>query len=394
MSARSPELPGPAVDLENLRDIAHNAYFGGRLAEAADAQSTVLVRAQATGTSDPSDFLFAGLIHHAAGNLTDSVRVVRDGVNLYPGDAALYENLGVLLLSACDVPGSIEACKFALDLGSDSPNVHDCLCDAYQRIGRLDLAVGAGRQALLAKDRRFGHSPPLAAMPAEPPPFNPGNPEQNVIAYTLWGNQPRYRVPLLENARIRPHLFPEWTIRVYHDPTIDRAYLSQLAALGVHLEPRELPPDVPEHRALLWRFEVIADPSVTRFLIRDADALLTVKERVAVDAWLQSSCHFHAMRDWFTHTDLLLAGMWGGVGGILPSPAVLLRAYTFWRMETNHVDQDLLAETVWPTVRLNVLIHDSIFQPCLGSVPFPPFGALPAGHHIGQNAFLHFSNSG
>jgi hypothetical protein len=41
-----------------------------------------------------------------------------------------------------------------------------------------------------------------------------------------------------------------------------------------------------------------------------------------------------------------------------------------------------------------MLIHDSIFQPCLGSVPFPPFGALPAGHHIGQNAFLHFSKSG
>jgi hypothetical protein len=49
---------------------------------------------------------------------------------------------------------------------------------------------------------------------------------------------------------------------------------------------------------------------------------------------------------------------------------------------------------VWPSIRHNVLIHDSIFQPCLGSVAFPPFGALPAGHHIGQNAFLHFSKSG
>jgi hypothetical protein len=100
------------------------------------------------------------------------------------------------------------------------------------------------------------------------------------------------------------------------------------------------------------------------------------------------------MRDWFTHTDLLLAGMWGGVGGILPAPAVLLGAYTSWRVENDHVDQDILSETVWPVIRRNVLIHDSIFQPCLGSVPFPPFGALPAGHHIGQNAFLDFSKSG
>ena len=122
--------------------------------------------------------------------------------------------------------------------------------------------------------------------------------------------------------------------------------------------------------------------------------MLTVKERVAVDAWLRSDFHFHAMRDWYTHTDLLLAGMWGGVGGILPSPAALLRGYSFWRMENNHIDQDLLTETIWPAVRRNVLIHDSIFQPCLGSVPFPPFGNLPDGHHIGQNAFLHFSKAG
>jgi hypothetical protein len=45
---------------------------------------------------------------------------------------------------------------------------------------------------------------------------------------------------------------------------------------------------------------------------------------------------------------------------------------------------------VWLTVRDSVLIHGSILQPCLASVAFPPFGDLPAGRHIGQNAFRHF----
>jgi hypothetical protein len=152
----------------------------------------------------------------------------------------------------------------------------------------------------------------------------------------------------------------------------------------------QLPAGQPPHRRLLWRFEVAADPTVRRFLCRDADSLLTVKERVAIDAWLASAYHFHAMRDWYTHTDLLLAGMWGGVGGILPPVATLLSAYQAWRVEHDHVDQDLLSETVWPILRGHVLIHDSVFAPCLGSVPFPPYGALPAGMHIGQNAFLHF----
>lgn len=384
-----------ASDLGRLRQVARDAYAEGRTADASDAQAAVFAVAATDGWEQVDDFLFAGLAHHAGGRAQDGIAIVRAGVGRFPGNASLYENLAVLLLVEGDLAGSIDASLRALALGSASPNVQDCLCEAYWRAGRTNLAVVAGRSALEAKDRRFGGSAPTVAMPAGPPPvFCPERPEQNVISYTLWGDQPRYLVPLLENARIKPHLFPEWSIRVHHDVLVDASYLDQLAVAGVQLCPMELPPGVPAHRQLLWRFEAIADPSVARFLIRDADALLTVKERVAVDAWLASDFHFHAMRDWFSHTDLLMAGMWGGVGGILPSPATLLRAYTHWRMEHRHIDQDLLSETVWPAIRHDVLVHDSVFQPCLGSVAFPPFGALPAGHHIGQNAFDHFSKVG
>lgn len=373
------------IALDDLRAFAREAFGQCRLTDAAEAASAIL----AMGGAD--DFLFAGLIHDTAGRIADGLRVLRDGLSLYPDNASLHENLAVLLLRGGDTGLAIEAFQTAAALGSDSPNVHDGLCDAYQRIGRLDLAVEAGRRALRAKDRRFGGSVPLVAMPhGRPPPFRGGRPERNVIAYALWGDNPRYHVPLMENVRIRPHLFPDWSIRVYHDETVDPGYAAALAALGAQLQPMARSPGVPAHRALLWRFEVIADPDVERFLIRDADSLLTVKERVAVDAWLQSDRHFHVMRDWLTHTDLVLAGMWGGVGGILPPPDALLRAFAPWRIETDHLDQDLLSVTVWPAIRRNVLIHDSIFHPCLGSVVFPPFGALPAGHHIGQNCFLNF----
>jgi tetratricopeptide (TPR) repeat protein len=390
-----PAPANPPVDLDALRQFASEAYHKGRVAEAADAQSAVLTMAKASGAMQADDFLFAGLIYHAAHRLADGIVVLREGVGLYPGNASLHENLGVLLLANFNIAESIASCQTALALGSPSPNLHDCLSEAHQRAGRLDLAIAAGRASLEAKDRHFGNAKaPMTPPTGLPPAFNPNRPDQNIIAYSLWGTQPRYHVPLLENARIRPHLFPEWTIRVYHDHTVDASYLAQLAAHGVQLRPMSLPPAVPAHRGLLWRFEVISDPDVQRFLIRDADSLLTVKERVAVDAWLHSDFHFHTMRDWYTHTDVLLAGMWGGVGGLLPAPATLMRAYSFWRMENNHIDQDLLTETVWPVVRHNILIHDSIFHPCLGSLPFPPFGALPDGHHIGQNAFLHFSKSG
>lgn len=326
---------------------------------------------------------------HAARRFEEATTILRDGTTRFPENAAMQENLGVLLIAANDAPGAIAACEQALALGSDSPNVRDCLCDAYNRIGRTDLAVAAGKASLEAKERLFTGD--ALAIAAAPPPFNPHNPAENVIAYCLWGNEPRYRVPLAENARILPHLFPGWTMRVYHATDVDPAFLAELRARGIDLRPMILPHDVPPHRRLLWRFAVLDDPSVRRFLIRDADSLLSVKERIAVDAWLASRYHFHAMRDWYTHTDLLLAGLWGGVGGILPSIETLQARYTGWRMENDHVDQDLLAETVWPAIRGNVLIHDSIFTGCLGSVPFPPFGALIPGMHIGQNAFHLFA---
>ena len=390
-----PPGAGLTGGLDRLRQTARESHAQGRLLDAMQTQIAVLALGKAAGERQVNDFLFAGLLYDCANRPADGVATLQEAIALYPNAPELHENLAVFLLGLRDLPGCIDAANTALSLGSLSPNVHDCLCEAHQHAGNLDHAVAAGRTALEAKDQRFGSAAPIVPPPERPPePFNPERPEENVIAYSLWGDDPRYQVPLLENARIQPHLFPTWTLRVYHDPNVDPSYLAELAKRGVQLRPMVPDRGVPAHRGLLWRFEAIADPSVRRFLIRDADSLLTVKERVAVDAWLASNHHFHAMRDWYTHTDLLLAGMWGGVGGILPPPAALLQAHIFFRTETNHIDQDILRTTVWPVVRNHILIHDSIFQPCLGSVPVPPVGTLPTGHHIGENAFLHFTKSG
>ena len=377
-----------------MRQMAHAAYARGDLPEALLIQQRLIDAGKTEGVLTADDFLFLGLMLHGAARPGDGIATLRDGLLVFPKNAALHENLAVCLLAAGDEACSIEACHQALRCGSDSPNVHDCLADALNRIGRQEDAVAAGRASLEAKDKRFGGASSVVAIPdGMPSAFNALNPAENVIAYCLWGNAPRYTVPLLENQRILPHLFPGWTIRLYHDDSVDAGYLTRLAECGVQLRPMTLPSDVPVHRKLLWRFDVIADPTVKRFLIRDADSLLSVKERVAVDAWLQSRHWFHAMRDWYTHTDLLLAGMWGGVGNILPNLTTLMSTYTPWRVENDHVDQDVLSLTVWPLIRRHVLIHDSIFAPCLGSVPFPPYGHSAPGQHIGQNAFMHFTRS-
>ena len=385
------DLRARSCDADSARQQARSLHGQGYLREATALQERILADTVAAGDAQVDDYLFLGLLLHGARQLAKGVAVLRDGIARFPASAPLHENLGVFLLGLGDAGGAVQASEAALLRGSASPNVHDCLAHAYSSLGRMDLSVQSGRAALEAKDRFFGSRHPVAEIPQGlPPAFNPLNPAENIIAYCLWGDDPRYRVPLAENARIRPHLFPCWTMRVYHDPAVDPGFLEELAALGAELRPMQLPAGWPAHRRLLWRFDVAADPFAKRFLCRDADSLLSVKERVAVDAWLQSDRWFHAMRDWYTHTDLLLAGMWGGVANVLPDVMTLLNHYQGWRMENDHIDQDLLAETVWPSIRHNILIHDSVYAPCLGSVPFPPYGMAPPGHHIGQNAFMHF----
>jgi len=392
--SQTQEQPGTeaaTAALAALRQAARDSYLRGDFDTAITTQRDVLAEAIRLDAPIPDDYLFLGLMLYGLKQLGEGIAMLRECIARFPDNASAYENLGVFLLEAGDAGGAAEQSMRAIELGTDSPNVFDCMCDAYAQLGRLDEAVAAGRKALEAKDRKFAVRGPLVELPAgKPPEFNWQNPRENVIAYCLWGDSPRYLVPLAENTRIAPHLFPGWTIRVYHDNTVPQPYLLELAGRGVQLQPMMLLPNVPVHRKLLWRFEVIADPTVRRFLIRDADSLLCVKERVAIDAWLQSRYWFHAMRDWYTHTDLLLAGMWGGVANVLPAPARLIQSYTAWRVENNHVDQDVLSETVWPTIRGRCLIHDSVFAPCLGSVPFPPFGGSPPGVHVGQNAFLQF----
>lgn len=376
---------------DELRQIARDSYARGDLTEAINLQLKVV----AAGPPTVNDALFLALMLFATRDLAGGIKVLRDSLADFPDNPALHENLAVCLVTAGEFDAAIAACRQALALGSASPNVYDCLCDALNRTGQTAAGIAAGRTALEARHLRFGGREPVVPMPSgPPPPFNAANPAENVISYCLWGNEPRYLAPLLENVRILPHLFPAWSIRVYYDATVDHHYITDLGKRGVQLRQMILPQGQPGYRRLLWRFEAIRDPSVQRFLIRDADALLNVKERVAVDAWLDSDRYFHAMRDWHSHTDLILAGMWGGVGNILPSPTELFRASTSWRVENDHIDQDILSDTVWPTICPSILIHDSVFTGTLGSVPFPPFGHLPAGSHIGQNAFVHFSRAG
>lgn len=132
----------------------------------------------------------------------------------------------------------------------------------------------------------------------------------------------------------------------------------------------------------MWRFLALDDAQAQRILFRDADSVISEREAEAVAQWLASDKHFHALRDNGTHTELLLAGLWGVVGGALPPLAQLARLFFAEPVASRHfADQHFLRRYVWPYARRSLLQHDSMFG-FLDAAGFPG-GPMPEDFHVG-----------
>ena len=202
-----------------------------------------------------------------------------------------------------------------------------------------------------------------------------------VIAMSLYGANKDYAYGAVENALLVRRDWTGWTLRIYHDDQVDASMLTVLRSLGVHLVLRRLGQGLAVtedargsagHRAMFWRFDVAADASVTRYIIRDTDALLSRRDRLAVQDWIDSGRYVHVMRDHPHHVQPIMGGMWGAVGGLVPASVFDVgsaqdRGY--------NEDQLLLHAKVWPWARKLALVHDaySCTQAALAGAEWRPY---------------------
>lgn len=263
----------------------------------------------------------------------------------------------------------------------------DGLAEVCGWLERPDDVRRYGKQSLTLADARLGQGP-AATIAGAPPPFDPGHPERNVIAFTLFGDSPRYGESAVMNVRTAAELFPHWRCRIYLDDSVPAGVRRRLDEAGAQVIDMSGPARDGVH-PLMWRFLVADDPGVSRFLVRDADSLLSEREQGAVEEWLRSDRWFHHMRDYFTHTELILAGLWGGCRGVLPPLQPAMQAWLARQRDlTRFADQIFLRELVWPTLRQSVLNHDELFD-FHGARPFPahpPIRWNTESFHVGSNA--------
>ena len=327
------------------------------------------------------------MLRRETGDLASAENLLTEALALRPGFPDALYNLGVTLIDAGRPADAVAPLTQRARDPAAGADVHANLARALLDVGKSRLAVQHGRQALLLKDRhacaafqaRGGQ--PLARSPA--PPFDPTRPQQNVVAFSLWGIHATYVEGAITNAGLVRTLYPGWTCRIYLDASVSQNAIDALrqARAQIVTMPR---PDT--HYGLFWRFFAADDADVAYFLCRDADSRINTQEVAAVEAWLRSGRSFHIMRDAPFHTELLLAGLWGGVGGRLRG---IRGAIDQYYRPTDHrwTDQDFLRAEVWPRIRDQMLIHDGIYD-LFGALPFPPEGRLTPPDHVGAGFHL------
>jgi hypothetical protein len=267
-------------------------------------------------------------------------------------------------------------------------NVYDGLAEAAGQLGKWGDVREYGTMSLQLKLLEAERETPAAT--ADSPVllrFDERNRARNVIAFSLFGSDPRYCEMALLNVRAAHEFFPAWVCRFYVDGSVPAAVCERLAAAGASVIDAHSVggQDLP---GTLWRFLALDDASVDRVQFRDADSLLSTRDQAAVRAWCASDRAFHVMRDYHSHTELILAGMWGACRCVFTDMAGDIRAYLKSRpFSSRYADQHFLRHRVWKVAARNMLAHDEWFD-LPGNQPFPPHVPMTVDAryaHVGAN---------
>jgi hypothetical protein len=201
---------------------------------------------------------------------------------------------------------------------------------------------------------------------------------KHIISFSLWGDNSKYTLGMVENVKLAKEIYPGWTVRIHYNDSVPSPIIKWLLDRGnVDLVRHE--GKLHSFKNCFWRIEDIFSNDTV--IVRDADSRLNIREKLAVEEWLSSDKDFHIMRDHPEHKCPVLAGMFGcrnnaykyivfanGNKNYNGCPCNFLDAKEQFDKHVNNlppnedaymVDQRYLYRFVYPFVILNSMVHAS-----------------------------------
>ena len=373
--------------LDELRHKGSNLYVSGRIQEALKVYLQLTANTHYPKKTSHKDKLndLHGMVamYNYLGDYNSALNTAKRIYSLNPDDYSALYTLSANYLFAKQPDKTIEIALQAETIKSDDLALYDVFAEAYMLLGELGKASAAGTRSIDLKDQATQNKRVYEIPEPAISPFNTQNKSKNVIAFTLFGDNPRYCETAVINSLLAPDLYPFWSCRFYHDKHVPLHVLDRLQKNGAQLILKQESDDIKDK--LFWRFLVMSDHSIDRYIVRDCDSVINTKESMAVNEWIKTGQRFHIMRDFYTHTELILAGMFGGTTDVFTDIELMIKEFkTLVHENRMHLDQLFLRNCIWPTIKNHALIHDHCFNN-KHSKPFPASAVLPDNKHIGQN---------
>lgn len=187
------------------------------------------------------------------------------------------------------------------------------------------------------------------------------------VSFSLWGDNPLYTIGAIRNAELMESIYPHWKMILYYDDTVPKETIEKLEALNVEL----LKVDDFEY-GCFWRFFTSDKKDCEYVIFRDTDSRINLREKYAVDEWIDSGKSLHVMRDHPAHgipygnNSLgILAGMWGIKGNQIPITE-MVKKFCVGKENKYGIDQTFL-KTVYGIFSNDKKVHDDFFD----KKPFP-----------------------
>ena len=187
------------------------------------------------------------------------------------------------------------------------------------------------------------------------------------LSFSLWGDKPIYNVGAIRNSELWKEIYPDWQMVVYYDDTVPLDTIEKLESNGV--ETIQMSEEI---FGCFWRFLISDRPDCDYAVFRDTDSRISIREKIAVDEWIESKKSVHIMRDHPYHgipagNDRLgiLAGMWGIKGNVIPITE-MIKKFTLGKNNQYGIDQTFL-KTIYSIFENDKFTHDEFFE----NLPYP-----------------------
>jgi len=188
------------------------------------------------------------------------------------------------------------------------------------------------------------------------------------LSFSLWGDDPLYNIGAIKNAELSKMIYHDWKVVLYYDKSVPEETIAKIKNLNVDVI------DMSESNiyGCFWRFLVSDKEDCEYAIFRDCDSRVTLRERLAVDEWINSGKSIHVMRDHPAHripygnSGLgILGGMWGIKSGIIPLTDLIKRFPKSKELQYGN-DQTFL-KTIYSIFQDDRCTHDEFFE----NKPFP-----------------------